>query len=77
MGDSPCWLHEFDDFSMTSPTTAIASDLATWLDAQNERIHTELYQFLRIPSVSAQEQHKADMTRAAEWLAKSMSDAGL
>jgi len=77
MGDSPCWLHEFDDFSMTTPTTTIASDLATWLDAQNERIHTELYQFLRIPSVSAQEQHKADMTRAAEWLANAMSDAGL
>lgn len=37
----------------------------------------ELKEFLRIPSVSTLSQHKADVQRAAEWLAASLTTAGL
>jgi acetylornithine deacetylase/succinyl-diaminopimelate desuccinylase-like protein len=37
----------------------------------------ELYDFLRIPSISAQPAHAADVKRSAQWLAKRMERAGL
>ena len=37
----------------------------------------ELIEFLRIPSVSTQPRHKADVIEAANWLAKKMKGAGL
>ena len=55
----------------------IPSDLLEFLEANDERIHAELFDFLRIPSVSARSEHKPDMQRAAEWLAARMGDAGL
>ena len=73
-GDAPCWLNEFNDFSMT---TALASELSDYLATNDRRIHDELFAFLRIPSVSARSEHRGDMTRAAEWLATSMRTAGL
>ncbi len=73
-GDAPCWLNEFNDFSMT---TALASELSDYLATNDRRIHDELFAFLRIPSVSARSEHRADMTNAAEWLATSMRTAGL
>lgn len=36
-----------------------------------------LYDFLRIPSISAQPDHAADVKRSAQWLAKRMEHAGL
>jgi len=57
--------------------TPLAPDLASYLDANDSRIHQELFDFLRIPSVSARSEHRADMTRAAEWLAGAMRSAGL
>ena len=75
MGDSPCWLHLFNDFDMTD--TALSADLAEFFSTHEERVHEELFEFLRIPSVSARSEHRGDMTRAAEWLAASMRDAGL
>lgn len=74
MGDPPCWLHLFDDLDMT---TTLAPDLADFLASNDARIHDELFEFLRIPSVSARSEHRADMARAAEWLAASMRRAGL
>ena len=41
------------------------------------RFHEELFEFLRIPSVSARSEHGGDMRRAAEWLASRMREAGL
>lgn len=73
-GDPPCWLHEFNDFSMT---TAIAPELSDFLATNDRRIHDELFAFLRIPSVSARSEHRGDMSRAADWLARSMRGAGL
>jgi acetylornithine deacetylase/succinyl-diaminopimelate desuccinylase-like protein len=48
-----------------------------YLDANRERFREELFDFLRIPSVSARSEHKADVRRCAEWLMQKMSDAGL
>jgi acetylornithine deacetylase/succinyl-diaminopimelate desuccinylase-like protein len=42
--------------------------LAAWLDANDQRLHDELFEFLRIPSVSARSEHTSDVRRAAEWL---------
>ncbi len=54
---------------MTSP--------GTFLTQQNDRIHTELYELLRIPSVSARSEHRGDMARAAEWLRADLARIGL
>jgi len=53
------------------------SDLETYLKSNDARIHDELFDFLRIPSVSARSEHDADTAKAADWVAKSMRDAGL
>ena len=53
------------------------TDLDLFFDANDARIQNELFDFLRIPSVSAKSEHDEDMIRAAEWLKKSLDDAGL
>ena len=53
------------------------SDLTSYLEQNNARIHDELFEFLRIPSVSARSEHNADTARAAEWVRQSMEKAGL
>ena len=53
------------------------TDLDQFLDTHDARIRDELFDFLRIPSVSAKSEHQRDMIRAAEWLKKSLEDAGL
>ncbi len=52
-------------------------DLDAFLEANAERIRSELFDFLRIPSVSAKRDHDADTARAAEWVAKAMRTIGL
>lgn len=49
----------------------------TYIDSNMDRFRDELFEFLRIPSVSASSAHKADTRRAAEWLRQKMEDAGL
>lgn len=53
------------------------SDLKTFFDANGARIESELFEFLRIPSVSAKSEHAPDMQRAAEWLRTKLEEAGL
>ena len=51
----------------------------TWKDYQDqnkERFLNELLDLLRIPSVSAKGEHKADMIKCAEAIKKSLLDAG-
>ena len=55
----------------------IAPDLETYLAAHNARIRDELFDFLRIPSVSARSEHAGDVRRAAEWFATALREAGL
>jgi acetylornithine deacetylase/succinyl-diaminopimelate desuccinylase-like protein len=53
------------------------NDLHAYIDANLPRFREELFDFLRIPSVSARSEHRPDMRRAAEWLAERMRAAGL
>jgi acetylornithine deacetylase/succinyl-diaminopimelate desuccinylase-like protein len=55
----------------------MAHDLDAYLDTHAERIRAELFDFLRIPSVSARSEHVADMALAARWMATSLTAAGL
>jgi acetylornithine deacetylase/succinyl-diaminopimelate desuccinylase-like protein len=55
----------------------LAPELDRFLTENNDRIHDELFEFLRIPSVSARSEHRQDTMRAAEWLAARMHDIGL
>ncbi len=59
----------------TSPHSA--ADLDAYLTAHNSRIREELFTFLRMPSVSARSEHAPDLIRAADWLARTMAEAGL
>ena len=54
---------------MPSPTDWVAANKAAATD--------ELFEFLRIPSVSARSEHRADVARAADWLAARIREAGL
>ena len=53
---------------MTPKTTTVPRDLADWLSSNDQRLHEDLFEFLRIPSVSARSEHNADTARAAAWL---------
>ncbi len=54
---------------MTTPSAAVLDPkLADWFDTNDQRLHDDLFAFLRIPSVSARSEHKPDMQAAAKWL---------
>ncbi len=55
----------------------LAPAVEAYLVANDARIKAELFDFLRIPSVSARSEHTADVRRAAEWIAGSLRAAGL
>lgn len=57
--------------------TKIANDLDEFLTRHQSRIEEELFDFLRIPSVSAQPAHDSDTRAAAEWVKRSLEQAGL
>ena len=57
--------------------TTVPRDLDAWLSEHDGRIRSELFDFLRIPSVSARPEHKGDVARAADWVAASLRQAGL
>jgi len=48
-----------------------------YLETNARRFEEELFELLRIPSVSAQSQHKPDIERAAKWVADRLRRAGL
>ncbi len=56
---------------------SIAPDLEKFLSDNDKRIHQELFEFLRIPSVSAKSDHNADTKRAAEWVKASLDKIGV
>lgn len=55
----------------------IASDLAEFLTRNESRARDQLFDFLRIPSVSARAEHNGDTARAAEWVASSLRAIGM
>jgi acetylornithine deacetylase/succinyl-diaminopimelate desuccinylase-like protein len=55
----------------------LANDLTTFFDKNQARARDQLFDLLRIPSVSARSEHNADTARAAEWVAESLRGVGL
>lgn len=62
---------------ITASATTVPADLDRFFAENETRIRDELFEFLRIPSVSARSEHSDDTARAAEWVARSMRDAGM
>ena len=52
-------------------------ELDPYIDQKHDEHLNDLYELLRIPSVSAQSQHKPDIERAAQWVAERLRRAGL
>jgi acetylornithine deacetylase/succinyl-diaminopimelate desuccinylase-like protein len=50
--------------------------IKNYIDDNKDRFLDELFELIRIPSVSAKEENKADMLKAAEWLKNSLLKAG-
>jgi acetylornithine deacetylase/succinyl-diaminopimelate desuccinylase-like protein len=89
-GDPACWSHLFYDDepegepqTMTKPSKSsrtngtIPADLRKFLSDNDARIRNELFDFLRIPSVSAKSEHNADTKSAAEWVKSSLDRIGV
>jgi acetylornithine deacetylase/succinyl-diaminopimelate desuccinylase-like protein len=55
----------------------LAKDLEFYLADNQPRARDELFEFLRIPSVSARSEHNADTARAADWVAESLRKIGV
>jgi len=51
-------------------------NLAEFIDGHRDQHLAELYDFLRIPSVSAKSEHKPDIERGANWVAGNLRAAG-
>ena len=58
-----------------SSGSTIDPALVAWLDANDQRLHDDLFEFLRIPSVSARSEHTADVARAARQAIDEARDA--
>jgi len=59
-----------------SSPVAVPSDLERWLGSNDQRTLDELFEFLRIPSVSARSEHAGDIARAADWLRSALTRIG-
>jgi acetylornithine deacetylase/succinyl-diaminopimelate desuccinylase-like protein len=55
----------------------LSPDLESFFVANQARARDELFDLLRIPSVSARSEHNADTARAADWIADSLRKIGL
>jgi len=55
----------------------LATDLASYFDKNQSRARDELFDLLRIPSVSARSEHNPDTARAAAWISDSLSRLGM
>ncbi len=51
-------------------------NLTELIQSRRERHLQELYEFLRIPSISAKSEHRPDVQRAAQWVAEHLKSAG-
>jgi acetylornithine deacetylase/succinyl-diaminopimelate desuccinylase-like protein len=52
-------------------------DLSGYIDDKRDAHLNELFEFLRIPSVSATTENKRDIERAARWVAEQLRGAGI
>jgi acetylornithine deacetylase/succinyl-diaminopimelate desuccinylase-like protein len=53
------------------------TNVQQYIDDNRERFMTELFDFLRIPSISSNSEYKGEVKRTAEWVAAQMRAAGL
>jgi acetylornithine deacetylase/succinyl-diaminopimelate desuccinylase-like protein len=53
------------------------ADVHGYIEQNLTRFRSELFDWLRIPSVSARSEHQGDVRRAAEWLSAQCGSAGL
>lgn len=51
-------------------------EVQNYIETNKERFLEELFEVLRIPSISAQSDHKADMVKCAGWLKEALLKAG-
>lgn len=63
--------------STTEMTKHDSKDLEKFLTDNDARIRDELFEFLRIPSVSAKSDHNADTAKAADWVKASLDRIGV
>jgi acetylornithine deacetylase/succinyl-diaminopimelate desuccinylase-like protein len=61
----------------TNGQGGVAPDIKKFLSDNDSRITQELYEFLRIPSVSARSEHNGDTKRAAGWVKASLDKIGV
>jgi acetylornithine deacetylase/succinyl-diaminopimelate desuccinylase-like protein len=54
-----------------------SSEVIRFIENERARFRDELFEFLRIPSVSARSEHDGDTRRTADWLAGQLRAAGL
>jgi len=52
------------------------NDLKKYIDQNQDRFIKELFELIRIPSVSAKEEHKPDMLKAASWIKEKLLKDG-
>ncbi len=52
-------------------------NLTDYIESHRDAHLAELYEFLRIPSVSTKSEHKPDIERAAKWVAEKLRGAGM
>jgi acetylornithine deacetylase/succinyl-diaminopimelate desuccinylase-like protein len=55
----------------------VPADLDRFFTENETRIRDELFELLRIPSVSARSEHNGDTARTAEWVAQNIRNAGM
>ena len=55
----------------------MGTTIEAYIGENRERFLEELKEFLRIPSISALPEHRADVRRCAEWCADHMRGIGL
>jgi len=60
-----------------SAETMVPADLDRFFTENERRIREELFELLRIPSVSARTEHNEDTARTAEWVAENIRNAGM
>lgn len=59
------------------PSQHVHPAVDAYLDAQRDRLIDELFNLLRIPSISTDPERSADVARAADFLSKALETAGL
>jgi acetylornithine deacetylase/succinyl-diaminopimelate desuccinylase-like protein len=61
----------------TSAIPSIVTEINDYIHAHKQRFLDELFEFLRIPSVSADSRHREDIRRAAHFVKQSLEKAGV